>query len=132
MQPEELLTADLAAVGRFIASRTANTEAAAIAQSSAPQLRYDAVVFNLLRDPAQRDVFTRSEQAALIQRLDQQTRQLAAWRAWGMLHGDKPSLDDLEAWEADGGCEAVDGCWVESDGHCEHGTPSWLLVMGLV
>ena len=45
---------------------------------------------------------------------------------------DRPDLDDLEGWESEGGCEATDGCWVEPDGTCEHGHPSWLLRMGLI
>ena len=36
----------------------------------------------------------------------------------------------LEEWAAGEGCDAVDGCWVEPDGYCQHGTPSWLLAMG--
>ena len=43
-----------------------------------------------------------------------------------------PDLETLIEWEAEGGCEAVDGCWVDSDGTCTHGCPSWLLVMGLI
>lgn len=44
-----------------------------------------------------------------------------------------PSIEELIAWEfEDGGCEATDGCWVEPDGMCEHGHPSWLLVLGLI
>ena len=43
-----------------------------------------------------------------------------------------PDLETLMEWEAEGGCEAVDGCWVEADGTCPHGCPSWLLVMGLI
>lgn len=31
-----------------------------------------------------------------------------------------------------GKCTATDGCWVEGDGHCEHGYPSWLLELGLI
>jgi hypothetical protein len=40
----------------------------------------------------------------------------------------------LIQWEAQGGCEAAcpHGCWVEPDGHCPHGKPSWLIVMGLI
>jgi len=46
----------------------------------------------------------------------------------------QPTIDDLMAWEADGGCEACceEGCWVEPDGYCPHGYPSWLIVMGLI
>jgi hypothetical protein len=32
----------------------------------------------------------------------------------------------------DSACEATDGCWVEPDGYCEHGCPSWLLKLGLI
>jgi len=44
----------------------------------------------------------------------------------------RPSLSDLSAWMEEGGCEALDGCWVEPDGHCEHGYPSWLLHYSLI
>jgi hypothetical protein len=44
-----------------------------------------------------------------------------------------PDLETIEEWMwEDGGCEATDGCWVEVDGRCPHGHPSWLLRMGLV
>jgi hypothetical protein len=31
-----------------------------------------------------------------------------------------------------GRLRALDGYWVEPDGTCEHGKPSWLLVLGFV
>lgn len=43
-----------------------------------------------------------------------------------------PDLATLREWEAEGGCEATDGCWTDSDGTCEHGCQSWLLVLGLI
>ena len=45
-----------------------------------------------------------------------------------------PDLETLQQWEAEGGCEAAcpHSCWVEPDGHCEHGKPSWLLQLGLI
>jgi len=43
-----------------------------------------------------------------------------------------PDLETLMAWEEEGGCEATDGCWVESDGVCSHGHQSWLLELGLI
>lgn len=43
-----------------------------------------------------------------------------------------PDLETLMEWEAEGGCEATDGCWVESDGMCSHGHRSWLLELGLI
>ena len=45
----------------------------------------------------------------------------------------RPSLEELQRQvEEDGGCEATDGCWVEPDGTCDHGQPSWLLALGLI
>lgn len=44
----------------------------------------------------------------------------------------EPSIDQLMEWEHEGGCEATDGCWVEPDGTCQHGKPSWLLQMGMI
>jgi hypothetical protein len=46
--------------------------------------------------------------------------------------GEAPSEDQLREWSCGGGCEAIDGCWVEPDGICEHGQPSWLLRLGLI
>ena len=43
-----------------------------------------------------------------------------------------PDQETLMEWEAEGGCEATDGCWVEPDGTCPHGQPSWLLKLGLI
>ena len=43
-----------------------------------------------------------------------------------------PSIKTLERWVSEGGCKAVDGCTCDPDGNCEHGNPSWLLVMGLI
>jgi hypothetical protein len=45
----------------------------------------------------------------------------------------RPSLEELKRQvEEEGGCEATDGCFVEPDGSCEHGQPSWLLALGLI
>jgi hypothetical protein len=45
----------------------------------------------------------------------------------------RPSLEELQRQiEADGGCGATDGCFVEPDGTCEHHRPSWLLALGLI
>ena len=45
-----------------------------------------------------------------------------------------PDIETLMEWEAEGGCEAAcpHACWVEPDGHCPHGNPSWLLKLGLI
>ena len=43
-----------------------------------------------------------------------------------------PSMEELEEYAYDSVCETPCGCSVEPDGHCEHGTPSWLLVIGLI
>lgn len=43
-----------------------------------------------------------------------------------------PSLEEIQEWLADGGCETPDGCWVEPDGSCAHGQQSWLLKLGMI
>jgi hypothetical protein len=45
-----------------------------------------------------------------------------------------PDLETLMEWEAEGGCEAAcpHSCWVEPDGTCTHGHPSWLLKLGMI
>jgi hypothetical protein len=45
---------------------------------------------------------------------------------------DRPSWEQVREWIEEGGAEATDGCWVEPDGSCEHGKPSWLLELGLI
>jgi hypothetical protein len=45
----------------------------------------------------------------------------------------RPSLEELQRQlEEDGGCEAIDGCFVEPDGTSERDQPSWLLALGLI
>ena len=42
-----------------------------------------------------------------------------------------PTFETVEEWMIeDGGCDATDGCWVEVDGICPHGFPSWLMYVG--
>jgi len=43
-----------------------------------------------------------------------------------------PTVGDLTEWHENEGCKATDGCWVEPDGECEHGFPSWLVYLGLI
>ncbi|MCX5207476.1 hypothetical protein OG897_39500 [Streptomyces sp. NBC_00237] len=43
-----------------------------------------------------------------------------------------PSIEQMQSWMSEGGAEARDGCWVEPDGTCEHGSPSWLLAIGVI
>lgn len=45
---------------------------------------------------------------------------------------DPPDMETMEEWMHDTGCEATDGCWVEHDGTCQHGKPSWFLKLGLI
>lgn len=49
-----------------------------------------------------------------------------------MITDSVPSIEQLEDWAEGGICETTDGCYVEPDGHCEHGKPSWLLVLGMI
>ena len=44
----------------------------------------------------------------------------------------RPSLEELQRQLEEDGCEATDGCFVEPDGTCDHGQPSWLLAIGLI
>jgi len=43
-----------------------------------------------------------------------------------------PSIKTMEKWASDCGSKTPCGCWVEPDGHCEHGNPSWLLALGFI
>lgn len=53
--------------------------------------------------------------------------------SWPDPTADRPDTETIEEWlNDDGGCEATDGCWVEPDGTCPHGHPSWFLVLGLI
>lgn len=53
--------------------------------------------------------------------------------SWPTPTDDQPSIYDLwDCRDEYGGCDATDGCWVECDGVCEHGHPSWLLRLGLI
>jgi hypothetical protein len=45
---------------------------------------------------------------------------------------EQPDVQQLAEWTAEAGCEATDGCWVEPDGMCEHGHPSWMLRLGYI
>lgn len=50
---------------------------------------------------------------------------------WPKPTREQPDIEDILYWvEEEYGCEATDGCWVEPDGICEHGHPSWLLYLG--
>jgi hypothetical protein len=53
-------------------------------------------------------------------------------KAWPEPTMPEPTGDDLEEWADECGCMATDGCWVEPDGTCPHGHPSWLLKLGLI
>jgi hypothetical protein len=43
-----------------------------------------------------------------------------------------PDLEDLKSMVSEGWAEALDGCCVEPDGVCPHGSPSWLIELGLI
>jgi len=46
---------------------------------------------------------------------------------------DMPDEEQLLEWlEEGGGCQALDGCWVEPDGQCPHGLPSWLRALRMI
>jgi len=43
-----------------------------------------------------------------------------------------PSMKSLQKWSMDSICPTPDGCRVEPDGTCQHGYPSWLLLIGII
>lgn len=44
-----------------------------------------------------------------------------------------PSMETLEDWVFDVEMpQATDGCIIEPDAVCEHGHPSWMIVLGLI
>jgi len=78
MNTEDLATASLADVGRFIAGRLGDPIYAKIARSFAPQLRYDGHVLEITKDPGKRAQFTLRELEAMISRIEDPTRRRAA------------------------------------------------------
>jgi len=156
MTPEEIKKADLEELGRFIASRCPCPEviiltAPALDNGGTVVFEGDGIkatmqgdrksafvgaVIRIMGNAQARGMFSPEELAALIWRIgdreSDRERRRVAWGVWGRLYGEKPDLETLEGWEEEGGAEAVDGCWVEPDGVCEHGAPSWLLVLGLI
>jgi hypothetical protein len=45
---------------------------------------------------------------------------------------DEPTMDELNEMADEGVATATDGCSVEPDGVCPHGSKSWLLVLGWI
>lgn len=47
---------------------------------------------------------------------------------------EEPSIKKMETWMRKGRAKArcPHGCWVEPDGVCQHGNPSWLLYLGYI
>ncbi len=44
---------------------------------------------------------------------------------------EEPTPETIAAWADQGGSRATDGCWLEQATEaCEHGYPSWLVVLG--
>ena len=41
-------------------------------------------------------------------------------------------MEAIEVQQAEGVCDATDGCQVEPDGQCPHGCSSWLVELGLI
>jgi hypothetical protein len=51
---------------------------------------------------------------------------------WPDATTEEPTLQTLMEWVDEGGCQATDGCWLAQDADaCEHGYPSWAIVLGL-
>ncbi len=45
---------------------------------------------------------------------------------------ERPCLEELEEYAAEGIAETTDGCMAELDGSCDHGHVSWFLYLGLI
>lgn len=43
-----------------------------------------------------------------------------------------PSMEQLQRWESDGGCDTPTGHWVEPDGEGPDGVPSWLRLFNVL
>ena len=90
--------------------------------------------FRVLEDPATSNLIVSQGVDVLVQatgKLDALLAELQAGQ-WPEPTVAQPAWETLEDWMWDGCCEATDGCIIEPDGHCPHGHPSWLLVLGLV
>jgi hypothetical protein len=61
---------------------------------------------------------------------NQATMREEAWPEPTDSRPDSEDLQDMLTGEID--AEATDGCYVEPDGVCEHGHPSWPLYLGLI
>ena len=47
---------------------------------------------------------------------------------------DLPDVSELTEWNREGGCECCGpcACWIEPDGECAEGFPSWLRILGYI
>lgn len=61
-----------------------------------------------------------------------QLRRVSAMTAARALGKESPDASQLAEWACDGVAESILGERVEPDGIDEHGSPSWLLAMGLL
>lgn len=61
-----------------------------------------------------------------------QTTRISALSAAKALEIEAPDEEQIKAWVHDSVCESILGERVEPDGVDEHGSPSWLLAMGLL
>ena len=102
------------------------------------QSAFYAVLYNLeqaqallQRTPSPPDILIRLE--LLMYEASEEMRTALEIRHWPEPTSEQPDLATLEEWLwEDAGCEATDSCWVEADGICPHGHPSWLLRLGLI
>ena len=78
----------------------------------------------LMRDIA-RGSYARSERAACEDAAKHQTKRRARKTR-------RPSVATMERWMWEGIARAVDGCRCDVDGCCEHGSPSWLIKLGVI
>lgn len=77
-------------------------------------------------------IIGRVKDGKLDERVTQLSELMATWPAWKRGIKSLPSLDKLQHWHEDGGCETPSGKWTEPDGTGPDGEPSWLRLLGLI
>ena len=51
---------------------------------------------------------------------------------WPESTTEEPTAETLMEWADEDRCQATDGCWLHLDvDSCEHGYPSWAIVLGV-
>ena len=57
---------------------------------------------------------------------------ISDFKAQGWIETRPPTYQTLKKWAEQGIAKTPCGCKTESDGRCQHGRPSWLIIAGLI